>query len=104
MTLYAAGWNLPGYLPDTTDGPAAFDTFSDAVDHLNEQADRFWVEDHESAELVHLTGAELAAVDQRWEPLVEALKRAGDGPDFSANTGDHKYEFWIRPLDASSLS
>jgi hypothetical protein len=103
MTKYTAGWNTPGHLPDTTNGPATFDDFDDAVAYLTDVAKRFWDEDHESADQIHVTGAELAAVDQCWEPLLEALKRAGEGPDFSAPTGDQKYEFWIHPQDPTAL-
>jgi hypothetical protein len=103
MTTYTAGWNLAGYLPDTTDVPATFDDFSDAVDYLTDQAKCFRDEDHESAELVHASGVELAAVDQCWQPLLETLQRAGDGPHFNARTGDQKYEFWIHRQDPSAL-
>ena len=41
--LWAAGWNMPGYLPETD--PETFATLADAVSYLQETLDRFADED-----------------------------------------------------------
>lgn len=42
MSAYAAGWNTPGYLPDTE--PATFDTAREAWQYLVAEVDRAWDE------------------------------------------------------------
>ena len=38
--LYIAGWNMPGYLPDTD--PAVFETEGEAIGYLTYEIDRMW--------------------------------------------------------------
>jgi len=43
---YVAGWNMPGYLPETD--PVEFDTFTDAIDYLKWSLIRWDLDDSES--------------------------------------------------------
>jgi hypothetical protein len=43
---WVAGWNMPGYLPES--GPTLFDDWTDARAHIVETIDRFWDDDAQS--------------------------------------------------------
>lgn len=95
MTKYAAGWNMPGYLPE--DDPETFDSFSDAVNYLIEIVDLLWNDDLEAVgELPDVR----AVIDARWKDLYDALKKAATDPNdisFAGYTGDGWYAFWVAP-------
>ncbi len=40
MPRYAAGWNMPGYLPDSPDSVGEFDALDDAKSYLADELDR----------------------------------------------------------------
>jgi hypothetical protein len=46
---WVAGWNMPGYLPES--GPTLFDDWADARAHIVETIDRFWDEDYDTVGL-----------------------------------------------------
>lgn len=82
---WAAGWNMPGYMPDSE--PAQFETFDDARDYISEEmrraADGISSEGDEEA-------AELEGAAARWE----AIETEGEQGETVGN-----YHYWIARLD-----
>ena len=55
---YVAGWNMPGYLPETD--PETFDTLEDAAEYLRETLAR-WLDEDEAPE--DMSAADILLVD-----------------------------------------
>lgn len=58
MTTYTAGWNMPGYLPETD--PETFETLDDAAAYLRETLAR-WLDEDEAPE--DMTAEDILTVD-----------------------------------------
>lgn len=80
---WVAGWNMPGYLPETD--PETFDTLEDAVAYLRETAERWADEDEQdSPEILvepgagadgYYSGPYGGAVLHLWaEPMLEEVR------------------------------
>ena len=104
--MYVAGWNAPGYLPDTDEPLPEFDTFEEAVAYLVQQVDRHWDQDYE-AQTTDATHTELPSndnpVDARYLPVHTSLHNTGSTiPDdgtrtWSETTGDGRTVYFIQP-------
>lgn len=100
MPRYIAGWNMPGYLPETE--PEGFDTFAQAVAYLVDTVERFWDEDYADADAEADVHDARENVDDKWLPVHTALDSAAPAHDlgtstFQEYTGDRQYVFWIEP-------
>jgi hypothetical protein len=114
MTHWTAGWNMPGYLPETE--PAPFLRWHDAHRYIVETVERFWHEDavvpgHEDDQWldVHTT---LHHVREGWAysvpsarlvfwvaPCPECAADAeGICPDHDALAGEENDGIWVEPL------
>ena len=58
MSSYIAGWNMPGYLPETD--PETFDTLADAAEYLRETLAR-WLDEDGAPE--DMTAADIIIID-----------------------------------------
>lgn len=83
-TIYVAGWNSPGYLPESD--PVIFDDQTDAIRYLSETIDRFWDEDYDGEEPHD-------AIDNRWIDLYSSLTY--ETAPFNILNGDGSLAFWI---------
>ena len=90
--LYVAGWNMPGYLPET--GPTVFETESEATRYLIEEIDRFWDQDYQGDE-----SHEVA--DDRWMDIHVSL--IYETAPFSIQNGDGSLTFWIAIVPRSDV-
>ncbi|MEQ4208472.1 hypothetical protein [Actinopolymorpha sp. B9G3] len=93
-TRYVAGWNAPGKAP--TAQPAEFADIGDAVAHLVRTVERLWDGDYHR----HAGTGERLDIDGVWLPVHAALTYVSVGDNFHELTGDGRFEFWIRALDA----
>ena len=87
--LFAAGWNMPGYLPDSE--PSTFETFDEALEFIR-------------AELADVLDG--CAPDQEEVDAIENLIRKIDGqlipgPKLSTIVG--RYCYWIQPSHQDGL-
>lgn len=86
---YAAGWNMPGYMPDNE--PARFETWEEArdyiADELNRAADECSESDRETYASLYKSGAE----------SLSAMDTPKDG--FGRTLG--QWHWWIEPLHGS---
>jgi len=89
---FVAGYNMPGYLPDSEDAAQTFDTFSEAVNFLAATVDSFWDADYDF-DGDYITNGE--RVDAIWLDIHTSLHNAGNGNSFSEYAGG--YSFWINP-------
>lgn len=85
---WVAGWNMPGYLPETD--PELFTEWKDARAYLIETIDRFWTEDYD------LTDKDGSQVDPKWLELDTQLPLATEDESFVMMNGDASLVFWIR--------
>lgn len=85
--LYVAGWNMPGYMPDSE--PARFQTWEDARDYLAEEMDRAAESLGDLPESA-LECETLAASAIRMRAIAE--NAAGYGETIGS------YHYWIEPL------
>ena len=93
--LYIAGWNTPGYLPESE--PAVFETQGEAIGYLSDTVDRFWDEDYydprddESRE----------AIDNRWLDVFSNLPY--ETAPFNIVNNDRSLTFWVSVVPKSDL-
>jgi len=83
---YVAGWNMPGYLPESE--PFTFDDPAEAIAYLVDTVERFWDQDYESVD----TAGEKVIIDQKWIPVHTDLHSL---LPVNAYTGDMSLHFWI---------
>ena len=89
---YIAGWNIPGYLPESE--PAIFDNETDAIRYLSDTVYRFWDEDYlgyESRE----------AIDNRWMDLHSSLTY--ETAPFNIQNGNGSLTFWVAIVPRSTV-
>jgi hypothetical protein len=60
MSTYVAGWNQPGYLPESE--PEEFATFTEARNYLLDTVDRWLDEDWEEADVDSPTAEDIVSV------------------------------------------
>lgn len=97
---YAAGWNMPGYMPDSE--PSEFDNFEEARDSLVGTLEQFADEVEETAEetanddpIVSKEAEKRAAEFRETITLLEAMPDSED--EVSMYSGP--YCFWIKPSE-----
>ena len=91
-TLYVAGWNMPGYLPDTD--PVAFATEGEATHYLISEIDLFWDEDY-------LAGDSHEVADERWLSIYASLRY--ETAPYSVQNGDGSLTFWVAIVPRSDV-
>ena len=84
-SLYVAGWNMPGYLPDTD--PAVFQTEDEATSYLIREIDLFWDEDY--------------LADNRWMDIHASLLY--ETAPYSVQNGDGSLAFWVAVVPRSDV-
>lgn len=101
-TKYTAGWNMPGYLPESE--PATLDTFNEAVAYLADTVSRFWDEDYDGVDGLEEPERTEAreSVDGKWLPVHTDLHNSpvvhDDGTrSLTLYTPDTGLVFWIVP-------
>ena len=90
--LYVAGWNMPGYLPETD--PAVFETEGEATHYLISEIDLFWDEEY-------LAGDSREAADNRWMDVYSSLPY--ETAPYSVQNGDGSLTFWVTIVPKSDL-
>jgi len=88
MTVYIAGWNTPGTLPESE--PVQFDTPDEAFAYLTSEVEMFWGQDEGGC----MDGLATGQAATRWLPVHTALHNAPTAP-WSVSTGDRSLEFWV---------
>ena len=82
MNAYIAGWNTPGYLPETE--PAIFDNETDAIRYLTDTIDRFWDEDYLANGI---------KADKQWADISSSLPY--ETAPFNVQNWDGSLTFWV---------
>ena len=95
-TLYVAGWNTPGCLPESD--PAIFDNETDAIRYLSDAVERFWDEDYASTES---TWAKWNDVDAKWLDVHSNLPY--ETAPFNITNNDRSLTFWVTVVPKSDL-
>ena len=93
-TLYVAGWNMPGYLPESD--PVIFDNETDAIRYLSDTVDRFWDEDYEATESTWVSWND---VDAKWADVHSNLPY--ETAPFNIANNDHSLTFWVTVVPKS---
>jgi hypothetical protein len=86
MTTYTAGWNMPGYLPETD--PETFDTLDDAAAYLRDTLARWLDEDDAPADM---TAEDILTVDHGANVV---------GGWYTLASGGAEFHLWAVPTDA----
>ena len=86
-TLYVAGWNMPGCLPETD--PVIFDNETDAIRYLSDTVERFWEEDYAQ----DTTWANWTKADEHWGDVFGNLPY--ETAPFNITNNDHTLTFWV---------
>ena len=92
QSLYVAGWNMPGYLPDTS--PAVFLAEDEAASYLIREIDLFWDEDY-------LAGDSHEVADNRWMDIHASLLY--ETAPYSVQNGDGSLAFWVAVVPRSDV-
>ena len=90
--IYIAGWNIPGYLPESE--PAIFDNETDAIYYLSYTINRLWDEDY-------LGDESHEAIDNRWMDLHSSLPY--ETAPFNVQNGDGSLTFWVAIVPRSTV-
>ena len=93
--LYVAGWNTPGYLPESD--PVFFDNETDAINYLTDTVERFWDEDYRT----DTTWTAWNQVDERWTDVFSNLPY--ETAPFNITNNDHSLTFWVTIVPKSDL-
>ena len=93
--LYIAGWNIPGYLPESD--PAIFDNETDAIRYLSDTVDRFWDEDYEAG----TTEENRGEADVKWIDVYSNLPY--ETAPFNIRNNDGSLTFWVTVVPKSDL-
>lgn len=91
--LYVAGWNVPGYLPESE--PAIFDNETGAIRYLSDTVDRFWDDDYAREDESH------EDADNRWADVFSNLPY--ETAPFNIANNDHSLTFWVTVVSKSDL-
>lgn len=91
--LYIAGWNTPGYLPESD--PAIFDNETDAIRYLSDTVDRFWDEDYR----LDTTWTSWNDVDAKWADVHSNLPY--ETAPFNIVNSDRSLTFWVTVVPKS---
>ena len=91
-TLYVAGWNMPGYLPESD--PTVFETESEAKHYLISAIDQFWDEDY-------LGDEPHEVADERWLDIHASLQY--ETAPYSVQNGDGSLAFWVAIVPRSDV-
>ena len=89
-TLYVAGWNVPGYLPESD--PEIFDNETDAIRYLSDTVDLFWGDDA-------YVDSEWA--DRKWTDVYSNLPY--ETAPFNIQDNDGSLTFWVTVVPKASL-
>ena len=92
QSLYVAGWNMPGDLPDTN--PAVFQTEDEATSYLIREIDLFWDEDY-------LAGDSDEVADNRWMDIHASLLY--ETAPYNVQNGDGSLTFWVTIVSRSDV-
>ena len=92
--LYIAGWNMPGYLPETD--PVIFDNETDAILYLTDTVDRFWDDDYATTEKDNWID-----VDAKW--LDVHCNLPYETAPFNIVNNDRSLTFWVAVVPKSDL-
>lgn len=85
-TMYAVGWNMPGYIPEAE--VEIFETFADSRDYLLDTVERFADSDADV-----LTEQELA---EKWDDLIGQIRSLPDDmSEWQGYDGELSLSFWI---------
>ena len=79
--LYIAGWNMPGYLPETD--PVIFDNETDAIRYLSDAVDRFWDDDYAATDYA----------SEKWADVQSNLPY--ETAPFNIVNNDCSLTFWV---------
>lgn len=79
VPLYAAGWNMPGYMPDAA--PALFVDHDDAVNYIKDEIGRYAEEDDSNAR------------DADCATAIDVVDQTKGDADVSVTCGD--YVYWV---------
>lgn len=93
--LYIAGWNIPGYLPESD--PAIFDNETNAIRYLSDTVDRFWDEDYEA----DTTEENRDKADVKWLDVYSNLPY--ETAPFNIANNDRSLTFWVAVVPKSDL-
>ena len=93
--LYIAGWNMPGYLPESD--PAIFDNETDAIRYLSDTVDRFWSEDDEADN----NPPRHAGQAGKWSDVYANLPF--ETAPFNIANNDRSLTFWVTVVPKSDL-
>ena len=88
--FYVAGWNIPGYLPESD--PAIFDNETDAIRYLSDTVDRFWDQDAE---------IDSESADKKWADVHSNLPY--ETAPFNIHDNDRSLTFWVAIVPKSDL-
>jgi hypothetical protein len=83
---WAAGWNMPGYMPDSE--PAGFETWEEARDYIVAELER---------ELESLVDNEAPTTDH--DETIARLNAATDESEYGETVGE--YHYWIASVDGA---
>ena len=93
--FYIAGWNIPGYLPESD--PAIFDNETDAIRYLSDTVERFWDEDYAG----DTTWDAWNTVDEKWSDVFTNLPY--ETAPFNIRNNDGSLTFWVTVVSKSDL-
>jgi hypothetical protein len=88
---WRAGWNMPGYMPDSE--PAGFATFEDARDYLIDELARVSDESFDMAPDIDDAKARCS----RYDAAIESLQAQADEGEYGETVGN--YHYWIAKVD-----
>ena len=94
--LYIAGWNMPGYLPETD--PVILDNETDAIRYLSDAVIRFWDDDYVATDG---TWDSRNDVDEKWSDLFSNLPY--ETAPFNITNNDRSLTFWVTVVPKSDL-
>ena len=93
--LYVAGWNIPGFLPES--GPMIFDNETDAIRYLTDTVELFWDEDYR----VDTTWTAWNEVDEKWAGVFSSLPY--ETAPFNITNNDRSLAFWVTVVPKPDL-
>ena len=93
--FYIAGWNIPGYLPESD--PAIFDNETDAIRYLSDTVERFWDEDYAG----DTTWDAWNTVDEKWSDVFANLLY--ETAPFNIRNNDGSLTFWVTVVPKANL-
>ena len=93
--MYVAGWNIPGYLPESD--PVIFDNETDAIRYLADTVAQFWDEDYR----IDTTWTAWNEVDAKWLDVHSNLPY--ETAPFNIANGDRSLTFWVAVVPKSDL-